>query len=145
MHLPLDQNDLVGGHALHVLPLVVGVIPHHERLPFCVGVLQNSGHEVGACVDRAEVAEREWVVERGVFNGTPEVDNLESALEKRVRVRRDVPADSGDGRRLCLVDVNTRDRLARLRGVVGLSRATTTYGCSNIISTRQKNKKYVLL
>ena len=121
---PLNEDKLVGLHPAHILPPVPRVVLHAERLPVAVGVLQRGRHEVVRAVDGAVVAERERPVERGVVDGPPEVDDLETAREQLGDVvRGEMAADARDGRLLRLVDMYLRHGLALLRRVFDLARA----------------------
>lgn len=53
-----------------------------QRLAVVVGVLQRGGDKVVLCINAAVVAQRQRPIERGVVYGPPEVDDLETTLQK---------------------------------------------------------------
>lgn len=130
-NIPLDQDKLVGLHTLHVLPLMIGVIPHLQRLPVVIRVLQRTGNKVVLDIDAPVVAERERPVPRWVVDGTPKVDDLEAVLQELRGVADwEVPMYASSGGRLGLVDMDLRHRLPLLRAVVDLTGTATTDSCT---------------
>ena len=105
------------------------VEPYVVRLALPVLIHQIGWDEVRARVDAAVVAQRERPVVRRTSDGTPQVNDLEAALEERGRVLGgEMAVDSRDGRRGGLVDVHLWHRLALLGRTVGFIGATTADG-----------------
>lgn len=125
--LPFNKDDLVRVHAPQVLPPMIGIELHAERLTIPLRVSQRSWYEIRLRVHCPVVAKREWMVERYVLDRAPKIDYLESTLEQRLRIGgRQVPVNSGNGRGGCLIDMYVRDWLTLLWGVVKFSGTPTT-------------------
>ncbi len=84
--LPFNKDDLVRVHAPQVLPPMIGIELHAERLTIPLRVSQRSWYEIRLRVHCPVVAKREWMVERYVLDRAPKIDYLESTLEQRLRI-----------------------------------------------------------
>ncbi len=102
---------------------MIGVELYTEVLPISIRVLQCNRHEVRLRVDGAVVAQSKRMVERRTANGTPEIDNLESALKERLSVDGgEMPMDSPDRACTRLINVYGHSWLALLRIIAGFPR-----------------------
>ena len=109
---------------------MVGVVPYAERFAISVWIAQCSREYVRLRVKTVPVGYRQGVVNRRMTDRAPEVDDLVAFREEPWGVfDRKVAEDTGLGGVGSLVDVDALDRLALLRGVVNLTRATATDGC----------------
>lgn len=69
--MPLDQDNLFGGHPLDVLPFVTWVMTHIERLALSVRVPEHGYDEVILRIDAAIIIERERMVKGRVVDRSP--------------------------------------------------------------------------
>ncbi len=89
------------------------VVCYTERLALAIGIHKRDGEHVLLRVDAAVVAQCERPIQRGMFDGPPEVDDLEALREKlRDVLGGEMAVHARDGRRGRLVDVDLGDGLA---------------------------------
>lgn len=85
---------------------MVGVIPDGERASLAMRIDELRRNEVGVWVDTVPVAYGERMVFDGVGNGTPDVDDANSAFEETVGFFRKVVVHTFDASFESLIDVN---------------------------------------
>jgi hypothetical protein len=92
---------------------------HTKRFAFAVGVDERDGDHILLHVDASVVAQRQRPVDGRIFDGAPEVDDLE-ALRKQLRhlLSGEMAVHARYGRSRGLVDVHPRYRLAGVWAIV---------------------------
>ncbi len=79
---PFNEHKFFGSHASEVFPLVILVVCHTEDLAFVVGIYECNWENVLLGVNAPVVTQSERPIERGIFDGTPEVNQLEAFLQE---------------------------------------------------------------
>ena len=81
-YLPFNKHELLRGHSLHVLPLMVWVVADTKRLAISIGIPQCDWGQVLLGIYATVVAQSQGPVECRNANRTPEVNNLETVFDK---------------------------------------------------------------
>lgn len=115
---------------MEILPLLIGVISNAKCLTLAVRIDQRYRECVVFRIHAPIVAEAQRPIYGGMGDGSPEVNNLESATEKRGGVGRwEVAVDSRDGGRICLIYMRLRNGLPPVGTIVDLANSPTAYRC----------------
>jgi len=78
--LPLNQDSLFWCQSINVLPLILRAVLYSQRLPFSMWKDEPDRNGVLVRFYASVVAECQRPVPCRIFDGTPEVDNLEAFL-----------------------------------------------------------------
>ena len=130
--IPFDQNDLIWGHPVQILPFVIGIIFDHERFSFAVGI-DKSRREIILLIYTPIIAQAQRPVDSRVGDGPPQVNDLETIFKQLRDVRRrKMSANTLDRRVFGLIDVNLGQRLTLIGTNTQLAWATATNGWGNL-------------
>ena len=79
--MPFDQNNLIWGHPVQILPLVIWVVFDHERFSLVVRI-DKSCRERIVLSYTSVIAQAQRPVDSGIGDGPPEVDDLEATFKE---------------------------------------------------------------
>jgi hypothetical protein len=126
--MPFDQNDLIWGHSVQILPLVIWVVFYPERFSL-MGWIYKSHWERVVLSYTPIIAQAQRPVDSRVGDRSPKVQDLETTFKELWDVGSwEMSVHTLDRGLVGLVDMHLGHRLTAIRTVVNFAWTTTTNG-----------------
>ena len=125
---PFYQNDLIWGHPVQILPLVIWVVLDPERFSLIVRI-DKSHWETIALSYTSVIAQGQRPIDSRVGDRSPEIDDLETTFKELWDIGGwEMSVHTRDRGLVGLIDVRLGHRLTAIRTVAHLAWTTATNG-----------------